>query len=320
MLDHEIKFVQKDASETRVLTSELTEALASMEARAARSEFEEAGTVTLREAISELGVEATPEDLLEVVKNIREQETKHKKVEHRLNRLKLVLWAEAVSIVLCSLLLASLNRTVYDPNWQQARQAEDFQQKLRQSIGPNAKYSINVVPESGRSGSGSQLSITTSSYWSDSPAYPLYALPDGCNITSFDGLDEEGHSDFSGMPFMSASSAYFEFRVRESPFFRNAVSVFYNGRQYRRGYIRKSDLPRLLGGHTFTFYPALVASSRYKVDDIVPLTLSMQSIRDAHGQFAQAYPDLYDTFNFAEGARVYLDEHAWEQYAPEQGK
>lgn len=314
VLNHSDSETETSAAQTRVSTAELTEALASLEIRAARREFEQADTVMLGEAIREFGLEATPEELLTELRLIRDQEAANKRRECRRHRLRLALRAEIASAALCLLTLMGLQHTVFNLDWQQARQAEDFQQKLRQSIGPEPKYDIFVVPESSRSVSDSATTITTFGDWANHPAYPLYCLPDGYDVHHFDGLDDEGHNSL-GMPaFMPSTAAYVEFREPEPAFPRDNVCVFYDGLCYWRGWIRKQEIPCMLQGHPFTLYPALVAGPEYRIADIVPLTVSMQSIQAAHGQWGKAYPQFYNLIRFNEGARVHLDEHAWEPY------
>jgi len=313
MLEHQDNSIADDAAQVRVSARDLTEALASLDVRKARRDYEQAGTVTLAEAIQNCSIETTPEELRAEVEGIRSADAAHEKAKSRQRRLRLILKSELISAALSLLVLLGLQHTLFNKNWQQARQSEDFQQHLRQSLGPDAKYQLFVVPESSRSFTGSQTVITTFGNWANYPAYPLYCLPDGYSIHHFDGLDDEGHN---GQPagFMPSSAAYFEFKERESPFFRDNVTVFYNGLSYWRGWIRKQDVPRVLQGKSFTLYPALVADPKYRIGDIVPLTVSMQSIQAAHGQWGQASPDCYDLMRFAEGEHVHLDEHAWEQY------
>lgn len=314
MLENDVNPAEDDASQVRVSAREITAALASLDARKARQDYEQVGTVTLAEAIQDCNVEAAPEELQAEIGRIRDADTVQEKVRRRQRRLRIALVSELISAALCLLILLGLQHTLFDKRWQQARQAEDFQQQLRQSIGPEPKYDIFVVPESSRSVSDSATTITTFGDWANHPAYPLYCLPDGYDVHHFDGLDDEGHNSL-GMPaFMPSAAAYVEFREPEPAFFRDNVSVFYDGLCYWRGWIRKQEIPRMLQGHPFTLYPALVAGPEYRIADIVPLTVSMQSIQAAHGQWGQAYPECYNLIRFNEGARVHLDEHAWEPY------
>jgi hypothetical protein len=306
---------EEQAAQTRVTPEELAAALASLESRATRREFDQAGTISLGDALREFSVEATPEELLAELDQVREQEAAREMTERRRRRRRLALRAEIVAAALCLTAFIVFQRTLLNPDWQQARQAADFQQHLRLATGPNPKYQVFVVPLSSRSGDGPRSTATTFGDWAQRPAYPVYSLPDGVDIHNFDGLDDDGRDiAFGGLPWLGKATAFVEFREPSPPFFRDNVSVFYNGLQYRRGFIRRGDLPRLLGGHSFTYYPALVAFAPYKIADIVPLTLSMKDIQEAHGQYGQAYPQCYNLVNFTEGNRVHLDEHAWENY------
>lgn len=317
MIKHEDRF-QEDAAQTRVSARDLTEALASIEVREARQAYEQAGTLTLAEAVAECGVEATPEEVYAEVEHLRAVEAAQEGQKRRQRRLRLALGAELVSAVLCLLALLGMKQTVFNPDWQKVSQNLDFQQKLRQATGPSPVYEIDVVPENSRWNDGAQTIVTTFGNWAQSPAYPLHSLPDGCNIHHFDGLDDEA---LTGVPgFTGFGGAYVEFREPQRPFFRDTVSVYYNGLQYWRGAIRKQDIPNLRQGHPFTLYPALVAHPPYQIADVVPLTVSMSSIEAAHGQRGQASPQCYDIYRFPEGAPVQLDEHAWEPYFDTQSK
>ena len=314
MLNNNVNSASDAASQVRVTARDLTEALASLDARKARQDFDQVGTVTLAEAIQECSVEATPEEVQTEIDAIRDREAAQENANRRRRRLKLALASELLSAALCLLVLLGLKHTLFDKNWQQVRQAEDFQQKLQQSTGPNPRYQIDVVPETSRWSSGSQTIVATFGQWAKFPAYPLYSLPDGYNVHHFDGLDDDGHNSFGNPWFMPAETTYVEFREPEAPFFRDNVSIYYHGLQYWRGEIRKQDIPNLRQGHAFTLYPALVAQPPYRISDIVPVTISMQSIQAAHGQWGQAFPQCYDIMRFSEGAHVHLDEHAWEHY------
>ncbi len=304
MLDHEDKLKAVDAGQVQVSARDLVEALASLDARRARQDYEQVGTVTLAEGIQGCSTEATPEELQAEVEIIREADAARNKVHRRERRLRLLIKAEIVSAVLSLLMLVGLKHTLFDRNWQasyqaeafqkqEARQAKDLQEKLRQSTGPNPDYDIDTVPMGHQS----------------SAAFPLYCLPDGYDIHSTDALNNEGHYEM--LEFTPFSSAYVEFREHQAPFSRDNVVVFYNGLQYRRGWVRKQDIAPLLQGKAFDFYPSFPGIAQRQVPDIVPVTISMQSLQSAGGQWGQTYPEGYDVIHFAEGQRVLLDEHAW---------
>jgi hypothetical protein len=304
--------LEEEAAQTRVFARDLTKALASIEVRKARQAFDQVGTVTIAEAAAECGVEITPEEIYAEVECLRAAEAAQESVKRRQARLRFALGAELVSAVICLLALLGMRQTIFNPTWRKASQTSAFQQQLRLATGPHPKYEIDVVPENSRWSNGSQTTVTTFGSWAKFPAYPLHSLPDGCNIHHFDGLDDEA---LYGMPSVFGhQSAYVEFREPQRPFFRDNVSVYYNGQQYWRGAIRRQDIPNLRQGRAFTLYPALVARPPYQISDIVPLTVSLRSIEAAHGQWGQASPQCYDLYWFPDSAHIQLDAHAWEPY------
>lgn len=306
------------AAETRVPTHALTEALASIDARRTREAFARVGTVTLAEGLQDTGVEATPAEVYAEIETLRLADAAQEQVKRHQRRLSQILKAEVVSAMLCFATLYGFRQTLYNPVWQEARQVQDFRTLVQGSAGLHPKYIIREVVVNTRSWGPNGETATTQGRGTDGPVYPSYLLPDGINVHLFGGLIGGGqeYGDFHPQ-FMPAETQYVKFveaAPQEGAFFRDMVSVYYNGAAYRRGYVRKSDVLRMLNGHSFTFFPALVARPPYQISDIVPLTLSQRSIDDAHGLRGQSYPALYDIFTFPEGSRVPLDPHAWEQY------
>lgn len=306
------------AAETRVSTHALTEALASIDARKTREAFARVGTVTLAEGLQESGVEATPAEVYAEIGTLRVADAVQESIRRRQRRLKLILRAEIVSALLCFAALLGFRQTLYNPVWQQARQVQDFHRQVQGSAGLHPKYIIRQVSMSTRSWGSNGETATTLGQGTDGPVYPSYLLPDGINVHVMGGLvgGDPNHA-FAYSGFMPPETQFVQFveaAPQERGFSRDMVSVYYNGEAYRRGYVRKSDVPRVLNGRRFTFYPVLVAGPPYQLPDIVPLTLSQRSIDDAHGRREQSYPDLYDIFTFPEGSQVPLDTHAWEQY------
>ncbi len=302
------------AAVVRVPTEELTRALAEIDARRARQAFEQAGTLTLAEALQEAQVEATPEELAEEVRKVREADAAEAEKQKRRRRLRLILRAELASVLLCGLTLLSLSRTVYNPQWQASRQSGEVRSNLRLTTGPHPKYQIFVVPAPFRHIAASGSVTVSGGSWSGSPAYPLSLLPDGYNIHHYDGLDDDGHDTLGDMPFMPTFPTYFEFREVQRRSIHENVSVFYNGLCYRRGWIRKSDIPNLLHGQTFLYYPEPVDDPQDNHAGLVPLTLSDQSIAEANFEAHFAPNTGYDFLAFTKGAPVRLDEHAWETF------
>lgn len=302
------------ACEIRVPTEELTRALAEIDARRARQAFEQAGTLTLAELLQEYEIEATPEELAEEVRRVREADAVEAGARKRRRRLRLILRAELASVLLCGLTLLSLSRTVYNPQWQASRQSSEVKSNLRLTQGPNPEYQIFVVPAAFRHITTSGSVTVSGGIWSGSLAYPLSALPDGYNIHHYDGLDDDGHDTLGDAPFMPTLPAYFEFREVQRRSLHESVSVFYNGLCYRRGWIRKSDIPNLLQGRPFLYYPEPVDDPQDNHAGLVPLTLSSQSIADAKFQMRFAPDTGYASLAFTEGAPVRLDEHAWETF------
>ena len=299
---------------SRVPTAALTHALAEIEARRARQAFEQAGTVTLAEALSESGVEATPEELAEEVERVREADSAEAAKQKRRRRLRLILRAEIVSVLACGLTLLSLSRTVYNPQWQASHRADGFKDTLPLTLGPHPRYTISVVPTAFQRATAAGSIAVSGGGWSRAPAYPLSALPDGYNIHHYEGLDDEGRVSFGDAPLMPSFPAYFEFREAQKPSVRESVSVLYNGLCYRRGWIRISDVPSLVGGRPFFFYPEPVDDPQDNHKGLVPLTLPSQNIVEARPELISASGTGYRYFAFAAGAPQPLDEHAWEKY------
>ena len=321
MLNHADNLQPLDASQVRVSVTELTEALASLDVRHVRKEYEQAETLTIAEALHLYHVNATAEELETEVKRVKEIDAVQAIKSRHTNRLRFVLKLEIVSALLCVALLAGFRLTFFDSNWQQAHQAEDFQRHLQASIGENPQYNICVVPITRLVSVGSDFVPAAFGEWVGHPAYPINLIPDGYNIHHFDSIDNEGHDNiFSNSPFVHSVTNYIEFLKVEKPFSPDNVSVFYDGSQYWRGWVRKQDVPNVLEGHSFTLYPALVALPQYQIRDIVPLTVSIPSIRAVPGQWRQAYPEGYSMIVFPEGRRLTLDKHAWEQYTADPGR
>lgn len=241
------------ACEIRVPTEELTRALAEIDARKAREAFEQAGTLTLTEALQESEVEATPEELAEEVRKVREADAVEAEKRKRRHRLRLILRAELASVLLCGLTLLSLSRTIYNPQRQSSHQIDEVKNNLRLTQGPNPRYHVFVVPTAFRHTTASGSVVISGGDWSNSPAYSLSILPDGYNIHHYDTLDDDGHHAFNDAPFMPTFPTYFEVREVQRRSTHENVSVFYNGLCYRRGWIRKSDIPNLLHGQTFLY-------------------------------------------------------------------
>ena len=300
---------------SRVPTAALTHALAEIEARRTRQAFEQAGTVTLAEALSESGVEATPEELAEEVWRAREADAAQAAKQKRRLRLRLILRAEVFSIFASGLALLSLSHTILNPQWQASHQADQFKDTLPLTLGPHPWYTVSLVPTALLRATAAGSIVVGGGVWSRSPAYPLSALPDGCNIHHDEGLDDEGRVSFGDAPFMPSFPAYFEFRVASGhPSTRETVSVLYNGLCYRRGWIRISDVSNLDGGRPFFFYPEPVDDPQDNHKGLVPLTLSSESIAEARPGSLSGTGTGYQYFTFAAGRPPSLDEHAWEKY------
>lgn len=301
-------------SEMRVPIAELTRALAEIEAHKARQAFEQAGTLTLAEALEESNIEATPEEVAEEVRKLHQADALAAKKQKHRRRLHLTLRAELISALLCGLTLLSLSRTVYNPQWQALRQRGEVRNILQLTQGPNPQYQIFVVPETFRQAMASGSADMNRGIWANSPAYPLSFLPDGFNIHHYDGLNDDGNISPTDAAFMPTFPAYFEFRPVVPRSIHEMVSVFYNGQGYRRGWIRKSDIPNLLHGRPFLYYPEPVDDPQDHHAGLAPLTLSNQSIAEAKFELRFAGDTGYESFAFNGGAPVQLDAHAWEAY------
>ena len=301
------------APEIRVPTVEFTRALAEIGARKARQAFDQAGTLTLAEALQETDVEATVEELAEEVTKVREADAVEAGKQKRRHRLRLILLAELASILLCGLTLLSLSRTVYNPQWQASRQIDEMKNALRLTQGPNPSAQVYIVPTAFQ-----PTAISGSTIYrrvrSNSLEYPLSALPDGYNIHHYDVIDDDGHLPLGGAPFMPTFPAHFKIRDTRRPSIHDHVSVFYDGLRYDRGWIRKSDVPNLLHGRPFLYYPEPVDDPQDNHKGLVPLTLSSQSIAEAHLEMRTAYNTGYSFFASTEDSLVRLDEHAWEKF------
>jgi len=300
MLNNEQKPHLPTAAEARVSARDLTEALASIEIRQTQQAFERAGTVTVSEALAECSIDATPTELGAEILSIRAAEAVNRKAKRRQQLLQLGLRVEVISALLCLLVLFGAKQTIFNPSWHQAR---DLHQKLDPSGAPKPQYELWLVP---------QFGLTVPSDIANHPFYPLYTVPDGCDIHHADQLNDEGRSIMADFPRMASFV-----EIHECPViaFNDNVSVFYNGARYWRGAILKKDIHSLLHGGFFTLYPALVLSPPYRLPDAVPLTVSLQSIEAAHGKQLQSSSELYFEVIFLEGNHVSLDEHAWEHYS-----
>ena len=274
--------------------------------------------MTLNEAVAEWSIDATPEEMQAEIEHLRDAEAVQAAVKQRQRRLRLALSAEVVSAALCLLTLLGLKHTQFDPNWRQARQVESFQQMLRQSVGPNPKYDIVVVPESVGFGNGSGTTITTYRAWANHPTYPLYSLPEGYNIHSAEGLNDEEQETMTPF-FMPSRTVYIEFCEAPLTLAPASTFVYYEGLLYRRGWVRKEDVPNVLGGHPFNYYPCWVPNANCDAADLVPLTVSVRSIQAAHGatgfMAGPAGQNYQEVLLFPEGSPLTLDTHAWERYS-----
>lgn len=187
------------AAETRVSTHALTEALASLDARKTREAFARVGTVTLAEGLHDTGVEATPTEVYAEIESLREADAVQEGVKRRQRRLKLVLKAEVVSALLCFLVLFGFQRTLYNPAWQQARQAtlspalpqsnpslftppltafrpqpEEFKRLLGLTTGPDPQYIIHAVHQFSYYTGIPEGTMPRVEASADRPLYPLY--------------------------------------------------------------------------------------------------------------------------------------------------
>ncbi len=316
MQRHEEPFSDNDTdfSQVRVRTEDLTRALAEIDARKARQAFEQAGTLTLAEALQECDTEATPEELAMEVRKVREADALATEKQKHRRRLRLILQAELASVLLCGLTLLSLSRTIYNPQWQASRQVDVTTNILQLTQGPNPQYQIFVIPTAFRNTMTIGTPAINSGIWSASPAYPLSFLPDGYNIHHYDELNDDGQTSFMEGPFVRTSPAYFEFRPIQSQPMHEIVSVYYNGICYRRGWIKRSDIPNLLHGGPFLFYPEPVDDPQDHHKGLAPLTLANQSIKEATFEPRFANNTGYGFLAFKGGTPVQLDEHAWKAY------
>ena len=298
----------------RVPTEEFIRALAEIDAHRARQIFDQAGTLTLAEVLQEYDAEGTPEELAEEVQKIRAAGIVEAKKQKQRRRLKLILCAELASVLLSSMALLSLSRTIYNPQWQASRQVAEVKNMLRMTQGQNPSYQIFVVPATFNRITSNGSVIISGGIWANSPAYPLSMVPDGYNIHHFDSLDDNGHTSFGDASFMPASPAYFEFREVQKRGIHEGVSVFYNGLCYRRGWIRKSDIPNVFHGQPFFYYPEPVDDPQDKHFGLAPLTLSNQSIAESEIEPGFVNSTGYDYLRFIGNAPLQLDEHAWETF------
>lgn len=81
----------------------------------------------------------------------------------------------------------------------------------------------------------------------------------------------------------------------------------------------KSDVPRVLGGHSFMLYPFTVMDPAAANPNMVSLTVSKSSIVEAHPKQAWPSAETY-YFIFSEGQKLPLDAHAWEYHQNVPGK
>ena len=302
------------AAETRVSTHELTEALASIDARKTREAFARVGTVTLAEGLRDSEVEASPAELYAEIEMLREADAAQAEVKRRQRRLALILKAEIVSVALCFLTLLGFQQTLYNPAWQQARQVQqaakeatdhtqEFRQLLALSSGPNPQYQIFAVSPFGNDARYTQTK------------FPVSWLPDGLDIHSADGF---WISDTIQMPVFSLKTGavltgpQIVFQRTEPPSFKDTITIYYDGISYWRAWIRKSDVPNILNAHACRLYPSQAAARMDGAGEIVLVTVPTQSVVNAHGQ-EEWTAGATSLCVFPEGQQVSLDEHAWEQ-------
>lgn len=261
--------------ESRVPTAALTHALAEIEARRARQAFEQAGPVTLAEALEQVwgGREA---DAAQVAKQKRRQ------------RLRLILRAELASALLCGLTLLALSRPVSNPQRQAQHQGEQVQDLLMLTQGPDPRYTLFAVSDMDSHATGTQT-------------YSLSILPDGSNIHYESDLDAVGPTRFELRPMTARPGA-------------DNVWVFHDGLCYRRGWVRTSDIPSVLHGRPFRYYPEPVDDPQDHHAGLTPLTLSRRSMAEANFDVLFVPATGYNSLVFTAGPPVQLDEHAWERY------
>ena len=291
------------AADTRVSTHELTEALASIDARKTREAFARVGTVTLAEGLRDSEFEATPEELYAEIGTLRVADAVQESVRRRQRRLSLILKAELISALLCFVALFGFQQTLYNPAWQQtqqvikttADQTQEFKRLFALTQGTHPDYIISAMSPFPDSRRDSEV------------AFPRYWLPDGCTVYEDISDSNMNLPPNFGLPerieFVSADTA---------PRWNRVSTVTYNGTVYRRGWVKKRDISRMLNGKGFQFYLAPVLAHPEENEALVPVTIAKDSLSEMH-PLTGFMTDGTDLFDVPPGSPVHLDSHAWEQ-------
>jgi len=330
----DVQSTDAPASQRRVTPQELTRALAAIETKkeeAARRQEEEersvAGTITLGEAVEELGLESTPEEIWAEVQAQHAQALEAGTWEaasyettpsvpvygearlagsSRKKTVGFVALACALLAAVPALLSSSHSAFSHDAFFRMTAPDAEFYRKLNLSQGPNPQYRILLpspwgLPASGRpDGSAGQT------------FYPLNAIPDGCTFYRPQFIDRGISADG-----FSASCVFEDIGAKTME--PTWMMTRHNGRYYERTWIRRADIARLQQGQALAVYPS--ASARAP-GELSPLTLAVGShpsdccggparnISQPNYQGSPTAPFLA----LPAGKKIALDGHAWEDF------
>ncbi len=295
------------AADTRVSTHTLTEALASIDARRTREAFARVGTVTLAEGLQDTDVEATPAEVYAEIETLREVDAVQEGVKQRQRRLSLILKAEIVSALLCFLVLFGFQRTLYNPAWQQTQQvqqeaktatnqAQEFKRLFALTQGSHPSYIISAV----------SLFQSPGRNVGTMAMFPRYWLPDGSTI-----YEDIASSHVSFPPNIGLPASIEFISTDTAPRWNRVATVTYNGTIYRRGWVKKSDISRMLNGQGFQFYLAPVLTHPDENEALVPVTIAKDSLSETR-PLTGFMTNGTNLFDVPPGSPVHLDSHAWE--------
>lgn len=190
----------------------------------------------------------------------------------------------------------------------------DFYHNLRLSQGPNPTFRLLRV----------SFDFPSQATRPEEVLYPSRAIPDGYSIYENAWTAGPSASQRCAIVFRQAGDA-FTARPNNSGgnvAFPLIIVTRYDGIEYLRCWIRKKDKSALLHGHGLSLYTSLNEATASTGEAFVPLTVALQDNYLKHGldpyffyqQFRPGIAPPIEQVNLAEGHKVKLDRHAWEDF------
>lgn len=337
------------AAQVRVKSEELARALASIEARRQEEARQLEGTVVIGDVVQELQLDATPEEIFAEVQAQRQrhsqeaqpapeqvlEQTSDQEAWQEFRKSMKIGGGIVASLMIFFYIVSAESRTAYHEvippppivtypqppmtSYGNATQPflpynvafqqhyntpadtmdAEFYRKLALSTGPNPTYQIGRVPLAG-----------TSPYQT---TYPIRAIPDGYTIVE---------QDVDNVKFYQKIPVVMFQEVREQRYQTSQplwLLTRYNGRFYRRVWIRPKDIPALKQGHQVFLRPTPDGGPG---EQLRPLTLAEGDYptNAYRGPLHYAYQSCYQNHGgrpallLPEGKKVTLDRHAWEDF------